>query len=61
MIAPYRGQVYLVRESLQSAGLQIEVNTVDQYQGREKNVIIVSFTKSLMSENDNLSEVSLLF
>ncbi|CAG5044257.1 unnamed protein product [Parnassius apollo] len=43
VIAPYRDQVSLLRRSL--AHLQVEASTVDQFQGRDKSVIIYSCTK----------------
>lgn len=43
VIAPYRDQVSLLRRSLTSHG--VEVSTVDQFQGRDKSVIIYSCTK----------------
>ena len=49
VIAPYRAQVQAVKTELknyQSDFGEIEVNTVDQYQGRDKLVIICTFTKS---------------
>ena len=51
MIAPYRKQCKLLtdllRSELHTDGQEsIEVNTVDKYQGRDKEVIIVSFTHS---------------
>jgi len=43
VIAPYRQQVKLLREDLRCGGHgDIEVNTVDQYQGRDKSVVIIS-------------------
>ena len=46
VIAPYRQQVKLLRERLRCGGHgDVEVNTVDQYQGRDKSVIIISFVK----------------
>lgn len=55
IIAPYRGQVKLIRSALDkmpdNSYPQIEVNTVDQYQGREMEVIICSFTKSLPKDS----------
>jgi superfamily I DNA and/or RNA helicase len=51
--------VQLIRESLRLLDLDIEVNTVDQYQGREKSVIIVSFTKSQRNpDTTTINEVS---
>nr|XP_027220953.1 LOW QUALITY PROTEIN: DNA replication ATP-dependent helicase/nuclease DNA2-like [Penaeus vannamei] len=49
VITPYRAQVKLIRESVQhnvTGGHRIEVNTVDQYQGRDKSVIIYSCVRS---------------
>lgn len=48
VITPYQAQVQLLRTTLAtSLGLgDVEVNTVDQYQGRDKSVIIISFVKS---------------
>lgn len=52
VIAPYRDQVFsmksIVNKHLQNIGeeSQIEINTVDQYQGRDKDVIIYSCTKT---------------
>lgn len=44
VIAPYQSQVQLLRRTL--ARSAIEVNTVDQYQGRDKEVIVYSATRS---------------
>ncbi|XP_065558238.1 DNA replication ATP-dependent helicase/nuclease DNA2-like [Artemia franciscana] len=47
VIAPYQGQVKYVRRFLASKQLSlIEVNTVDQYQGRDKEVILYSCCKT---------------
>ncbi|WAR06933.1 DNA2-like protein, partial [Mya arenaria] len=47
VIAPYRSQVLLLQGRLgQGHGSEVEVNTVDQYQGRDKHVIIISFVMS---------------
>lgn len=43
VIAPFRAQVNLVGKAVSK---HVEVNTVDQYQGREKNIIIYSCTES---------------
>jgi len=46
VITPYRQQVKLLREGLRCGGhSDVEVNTVDQYQGRDKAVIIISFVR----------------
>lgn len=49
VIAPYRTQV----EQLKNLILQnsIEINTVDSFQGREKDCIIISLTRSNASQN----------
>ncbi len=41
VITPYEDQVDLLRSKL-----DVEVNTVDGYQGREKEVVIISFVRS---------------
>jgi DNA replication ATP-dependent helicase Dna2 len=48
VIAPYRSQVIYIRDKLGQghSGSEVEVNTVDQYQGRDKDVIIISFVMS---------------
>lgn len=51
-----------LREALASCvhmNLNAEVNTVDQYQGREKEIIIVSFAKSFGSNGKDLSDEEL--
>ncbi|KAL8576064.1 hypothetical protein ACOMHN_001414 [Nucella lapillus] len=48
VIAPYRAQVRLLQKRLsECCPLQeVEVNTVDQYQGRDKAVVLISFVRS---------------
>ncbi|KAJ8712978.1 hypothetical protein PYW08_008282 [Mythimna loreyi] len=43
VIAPYRDQVFLLRRAL--THLAVEVSTVDQFQGKDKSVIIYSCTR----------------
>lgn len=51
IVAPYNAQVNAIRKALDSAALtQLEVGTVDKFQGREAMVVIYSFTAS--SAND---------
>ena len=45
VISPYRSQLKLLSRSLQSLP-QVEVNTVDQYQGRDKTCILFSLVRS---------------
>jgi hypothetical protein len=47
VIAPFRAQVALLRKMIaNTTGKDVEVNTVDQYQGRDKDIIIFSCTKT---------------
>lgn len=47
VVAPYNAQVELIRSYLVEAGFeQIQVGTVDRFQGREAPVVIVSMTAS---------------
>lgn len=65
IIAPYTAQVEVLKKCLQKVN-DIEVNTVDQYQGRDKEIIIYSCTKcdnptvtnqsSIVRENEILED-----
>ena len=44
MITPYAAQARLLRELI--SDLAIEIDTVDGFQGREKEVIVISFVRS---------------
>lgn len=46
VIAPYVLQVELLKQLIGRADPSIEVNTVDQYQGRDKEIIIYSGTRT---------------
>ncbi|XP_041474076.1 DNA replication ATP-dependent helicase/nuclease DNA2-like [Lytechinus variegatus] len=49
VISPYRRQCQLLTSTLADLGSKVkslEVNTVDKYQGRDKDVIVVSFSHS---------------
>ena len=57
IISPFRRQVNKIRELFGQQFLEqnhLEINTVDQYQGRDKDVIIYSCVKS---SNSNCSSV----
>jgi superfamily I DNA and/or RNA helicase len=53
VIAPYQQQVRLIRETLKMVHAldRIEVNTVDQYQGRDKSAIVISFVRTAHTSN----------
>ena len=46
MIAPYSSQIELLTSNLQSNYPELEIKTVDGFQGREKEVIIMSLVRS---------------
>ena len=46
MIAPYSSQIELLASNLQNTHPQLEIKTVDGFQGREKEVIIMSLVRS---------------
>jgi len=47
VISPYSAQVNLVRKLVRQTGLpKVEVSTVDGFQGREKEVIVISMVRS---------------
>jgi DNA replication ATP-dependent helicase Dna2 len=51
VMAPYRAQVGLLRRTLNLG--PAEVNTVDQFQGRDRDVVIYSCTRSTDTEKKN--------
>ena len=63
IIAPYRAQVMHLRNKLSSSfKMTIDVNTVDQFQGQDKDIIIYSCTRSTprkvkRNENGNIEEI----
>lgn len=50
IISPYREQVRLIREEIESdstlRGLDIEINSIDGFQGQEKDIIYLSLVRS---------------
>ena len=46
VIAPYRGQIDLLSSHLQRKHPHLEIKTVDGFQGREKEVIVMSMVRS---------------
>ncbi|KAH9107956.1 hypothetical protein LEN26_012804 [Aphanomyces euteiches] len=56
IISPYKGQIEAIKAALAAAKLtkaKIEVNTVDGFQGREKEIIIVSCVRTLKSGDNS--------
>ncbi|KAF6024176.1 DNA2 [Bugula neritina] len=54
VITPYQAQVQLLKSMLSTS--DVEVNTVDQYQGRDKSIIIISFARTEVSSNSKKTE-----
>ncbi len=51
VVAPYNAQVLLLREHLDAAGLsEVDVGTVDKFQGRQAPVVFVSMTASSIDD-----------
>ncbi len=46
VITPYRAQAHALRERVEPLSPDVEVDTVDAFQGREKDAILVSLTRS---------------
>lgn len=57
VIAPYRSQVDLLKKSMKSFS-RVEVNTVDQYQGRDKEIVIYSCTQMPSTGSENNKSAS---
>ena len=57
VITPYKSQVRLLNKSLRSAGVRelIQVNTVDSFQGQEKDVIILSTVRASHNPGNDAS------
>ena len=52
IIAPYRAQVGILRKLLSPAVFSFsDINTVDQFQGRDKDIIIYSCTRTTIAKN----------
>jgi len=51
VVAPYNAQVSLIRRTLAAAGLgEVQVGTVDKFQGKQAPVVIVSMTASAVAD-----------
>lgn len=63
IIAPFRVQVDAIKEALRRAfggDHKLEVNTVDQYQGRDKDVILYSGTKTSQVDEQEDKDTGIL-
>jgi len=60
IISPYNNQVQEIKKKLSSKRelRDIEVNTVDQYQGRDKDLIIMSFTNACVKAEESKVTIS---
>ncbi|KAH8238357.1 hypothetical protein KR032_004914 [Drosophila birchii] len=54
VIAPYRAQVELLKKLASQLDSHIECNTVDQFQGRDKNLIVYSCSKTGRDSSSNM-------
>ena len=50
VITPYLAQVKRIRSLLETKGIAVEVKSVDGFQGREKEVILISFVRSNLAK-----------
>ncbi len=50
VITPYLSQVKLIRRMLEKRGVECEVKSVDGFQGREKEVVVISFVRSNLAK-----------
>lgn len=51
VISPYRTQLKIIRHLLGTVSKGIEISTVDKFQGRDKDCIIISLVRSNSSKN----------
>ena len=54
VISPYKSQTMAIRDLMNNS--DVEVSTIDSFQGRDKECIIISFVKSTKGQNDTSSE-----
>ena len=64
VIVPYRNQIAMVRKEIEKTGIsqlmQVDVDTVERYQGSQRDVIIYSFTVQNRYQLDFLTANSFL-
>ena len=46
VVSPYNSQIRLIKNALKNNKIAVDVSTVDKFQGRDKQCIIVSFVRS---------------
>lgn len=65
IITPYNGQAEFIRktikEDFETAFSEVEVNSIDGFQGREKDIIIVSTVRSCIEAHQNKKTTSIGF
>ncbi|XP_068619014.1 putative helicase mov-10-B.1 isoform X2 [Battus philenor] len=54
IIAPYNAQVAVIKDWICKCALQVDVNTVDAFQGQEKRVIIITTVRGQGESRNNL-------
>ncbi|OQS04656.1 DNA2-like helicase [Thraustotheca clavata] len=57
VLSPFRSQVHYLQSKQSTQMASIEISTIDKYQGRDKDVILVSFVRS--NANKNVGELLL--
>lgn len=57
-MTPFRRQVTVISSKLSDS--QIEVSTVDQFQGKDKLIALVSFVKSFESREEDEKVIEIL-
>ena len=56
ILAAYSGQLMLIRKLLDKEGVKIETDTIDNYQGEEKEIVLLSLVRSGSSSIGFLSQ-----
>lgn len=51
IISPYRAQLQIIGAMLKQSHKSVECSTIDKYQGRDKECIIISLVRSNSNQN----------